>query len=215
MTAPGEYNGWTIYEGTRFTEALLWPDISDKTGYGARMDVRKAQTPTATAILGLPVGDGLQLSVATVQTMTITGSPTGGTIRLSGPTATIAYNASAATVQTEIRALGGAYATATVTGSAGGPWTVTIFDATALTLHTNSLTGGTSPSLTIANASYLCVGIDIPATDTKRLSFKPVDGILTGYYDIEIIPPTGEEYTWRALMGTITYSREVTAAVAP
>lgn len=92
-----------------------------------------------------------------VQTVTLTGSPTGGTFTLTGggaTTGTIAFNASAATVQTAIRTLGGEFSAATVSGSAGGPWTVTLNQGAAgpvpLALGTNSLTGGTTPSVTIA-----------------------------------------------------------------
>ena len=92
-----------------------------------------------------------------VQTVTITGVPTGGTFTLTGggaTTGTIAFNASAATVQTAVRTLGGNFSVATVTGSAGGPYTVTLNPGAAgpdpLDLGTNSLTGGTAPSVTVA-----------------------------------------------------------------
>ena len=92
-----------------------------------------------------------------VQVVTVTGSPTGGTFTLTGNntvTGTIAYNASAATVQTAIRLLGGDFNFATVSGSAGGPYTVTLNAGAAgplpLALGTNALTGGTSPSVTVA-----------------------------------------------------------------
>lgn len=92
-----------------------------------------------------------------VQTVTVTGTPTGGTYTLTGNgtvTGTIAHNASAATVQTAVRTLGGNFSAATVSGSAGGPYTVTLNPGAAgpdpLALGTNSLTGGTAPSVTIA-----------------------------------------------------------------
>lgn len=93
-----------------------------------------------------------------VQTVTVTGTPTGGTYTLVGAngsvTGTIAHNATAGTVQTAVRTLGGDYSNATVTGSTGGPYTVTLNQGAAgpapLTLGTNSLTGGTSPSVTVA-----------------------------------------------------------------
>jgi hypothetical protein len=92
-----------------------------------------------------------------VQVVTITGTPTGGTFTLSlgGATTTaLAYNASAATVQTAVRALGALWAAATVTGSAGGPYTVTLAvlgGATAEIIPDgSSLTGGTSPTVTVA-----------------------------------------------------------------
>lgn len=62
-----------------------------------------------------------------VQVVTLVGTPTGGTFTLSwgGATTTgLAFDAAAATVQTAVRLLPGLSA-ATVTGSAGGPYTIT------------------------------------------------------------------------------------------
>lgn len=95
------------------------------------------------------------------QTATINGSPTGGTFTLSSggnTTTALAYNAAAATVQTAVRAFGGIFATVTVTGSGGGPYTITFPDATSnvsaaaapFSADGSLLTGGTSPSVTIA-----------------------------------------------------------------
>ena len=92
-----------------------------------------------------------------VQTVTVSGSPTGGNYTLTGNGATtgnIAHNAAAGTVQTAVRTLGGDFSAATVTGSAGGPYTVTLNAGAAgpypLALGTNGLTGGTSPTVTVA-----------------------------------------------------------------
>jgi hypothetical protein len=85
------------------------------------------------------------------QTVNTQGAPTGGTFTLSAnglTTSAIAYNASTATVQTAVRTLGGAWATATVSGSAGA-WVITPSAATAPLTTAASLTGGTSPSVTI------------------------------------------------------------------
>jgi hypothetical protein len=101
-----------------------------------------------------------------VQTVTVTGTPTGGTFTLSlggFTTSGIAYNANAATIQAAIRALGTATgnpfggspaAGATVTGT--GPFTVTFATTGAagpLTADGSSLTGGTSPDVTVAQDS--------------------------------------------------------------
>ena len=95
-----------------------------------------------------------------VQTVTIIGTPTGGTFILSsgGNSATIAYNAAASTVQTAIQAWGGVYATVTVSGAAGGPYTITFpqvasnVNAAAAPFAANGkgLTGGTNTSVTVA-----------------------------------------------------------------
>lgn len=89
-----------------------------------------------------------------VQTVTLNGTPTGGTFVLAsgGNSTTQAYNAAAATVQTAIQAWGGVYATVTVSGSAGGPYTITFpaissnvaATAAPFTVDQRLLTGGTS-----------------------------------------------------------------------
>jgi len=102
---------------------------------------------------------------SSVWTIAVTGSPTGGTFTLSvaidGAAAvesgTIAYNAAAATVQTALEAVAGVGAgNVTVIGTT----TKTITFVGALTdapvvvaLGTNSLTGGTTPSVTVAEAA--------------------------------------------------------------
>lgn len=97
-----------------------------------------------------------------VQTVTVTGVPTGGTfiLRFGGQnTSAIAYNASASAVQTALQALSSiGSGNALVTGANGGPWTVEFagtlgYASQALiTLQTNSLTGGSSPSVSIAES---------------------------------------------------------------
>lgn len=95
------------------------------------------------------------------QSVTIGGSPTGGTFTLTfggQTTSAIAYNASASTVQTALQALSTIGAgNATVTGAAGGPWTVTFTGTlgnaaqTLMTASGASLTP--SGSVTVANVT--------------------------------------------------------------
>jgi len=106
-----------------------------------------------------------------VQTVTITGSPTGGTFTLTyggQTTAGIAYNAAASAVQSALTALSSiGSGNVAVTGSAGGPYSVTFQGSLA---HTNvaqmtasgaGLTGGSSPAAAVstgtggANAHYV------------------------------------------------------------
>lgn len=111
-----------------------------------------------------------QNGTSEVQTVTITGSPTGGTFTLtySGQTTSgIAYNAAASAVQSALAALSNiGSGNVAVTGSAGGPYTVTFQGSLAHTnvaqmTATSSLTGGTSPNVSVstgtggANAHYL------------------------------------------------------------
>jgi hypothetical protein len=100
-----------------------------------------------------------------VQTVTINGTPTGGTFRLfsGGNQADIAYNAASATVQTAVRAFGGIYAGVTVSGSAGGPYTITFADvasnvtspAAPFSVDQSLLTGGTAAT---SNATIAASG---------------------------------------------------------
>jgi hypothetical protein len=107
----------------------------------------------------------------TVQTVTIVGTPTGGTFVLSsgGNSATLAYNAaSTTTVQSAIQAWGGIYSAVTATGSAGGPYTIT-FPAPASNVQAASapfavdqrlLTGGTAAASKATIAASGGGGVD-------------------------------------------------------
>ncbi|MGW5989558.1 hypothetical protein ACWFRT_13665 [Streptomyces anulatus] len=97
-----------------------------------------------------------------VQTLTVTGAPTGGTFTItwSGQTtAAIAYNATAAVVQTALEALSNiAPGDVAVTGAAGGPWTLTwggtqLGEDVAAPTTTETFTGGTTPDITIATTT--------------------------------------------------------------
>ncbi|MER6844844.1 hypothetical protein [Streptomyces platensis] len=143
---------------TKFTETVHWVEGT------AFQPMRRLKS-------GLPLGkvtaSGLYAPYAgatnEVQTVTITGSPTGGTFTLtwSGQTtAAIAYNATAATVRTALEALSNiAPGDVTVTGSAGGPYTVTFGganlgdDVAQMTASGASLTGGSSPAVSVATTT--------------------------------------------------------------
>lgn len=93
------------------------------------------------------------------QIITLTGTPSGGNFTLTfgaNTTSGIAYNAAAATVQTALQGLASiGSGNATVSGSAGGPWTVTFSGALAsanqpqLTASGSSLTGGSSQAIAV------------------------------------------------------------------
>jgi hypothetical protein len=115
------------------------------------------------------------------QTVTLNNTPTGGTFTLTfngQTTATIAYNASAATVKTRLEALSTIGSdNVNVTGSAGGPYTVEFVGAladenvAAMTANGASLTGaGAQPTVTIATAQAGIelreIGRVIPGTGT-------------------------------------------------
>lgn len=105
------------------------------------------------------VSGAYRRSGSRVQVVTITGTPTGGSFSLAvgGAIASgIAFNAAAGTVQTAIRALGAPWAGATVTGSAGGPYTITLSPlggaSAPIVASGAGLTGGTNPTVVVAQS---------------------------------------------------------------
>ena len=121
---------------------------------------------------GLTGGSG-----GTTQTVTISGSPSGNfTLTYLGQTTgSIAYNATAATVQTALAALSTVGSgNVSVTGSAGGPWTVVFGSllAPAQPLTASTITGGTiaitanNPTLAVQGSYTLAGGSDIDTTTT-------------------------------------------------
>lgn len=104
------------------------------------------------------------IGIAEAETLTITA--TSGTFKLTGngaDTVPIAYNASSATVGTAIRALGGAYAAARVTGSAGGPYTITFErgqgDVTNLVGASIDLAGGAATAVVTTGTAGAGTGL--------------------------------------------------------
>lgn len=143
---------------TKFSENVHWVEGT------AYQPMRRLKSGLP---LGMVTASGLYAPYAgatnEVQTVTITGSPTGGTFTLtwnSQTTAGIAYNATAATVRTALEALSNiAPGDVTVTGSAGGPYTVTFGgaylgdDVAQMTASGASLTGGSSPAVSVATTT--------------------------------------------------------------
>lgn len=127
-----------------------------------------------------------------VFTISVTGTPTGGsfTVNVDGVTATINYNSTAAAAQTALQALstvGSGNLTVTggpLPGSAlVGAWTNNYQGKfkNAPTIGTNSLTGGTSPTPSIAHTTSGVVG-DLGAYGTYGWDCVGSDGALTGSY---------------------------------
>lgn len=122
-----------------------------------------------------------------VQVITINGTPTGGTftITIGGATTTgLAYNATGATVQTAVRALnvpapygfgGNPALTATVTGSAGGPYTLTFVNSASAPaiVDQTSLTGGTAATsqATVAQSPVTDTGLRAIGGDWSQCAY--------------------------------------------
>jgi hypothetical protein len=120
--------------------------------------------PTAlvTAMEQTPLVEEAEFFDLDVQTITVTGSPASGTFILqysTSFTSALQYNASAATVQAALRGLGTFTASVTVSGSAGGPWTVTGFTGAGsvplqlIRVRSNSFVGGTNANVVVTSSS--------------------------------------------------------------
>lgn len=120
--------------------------------------------------------------VTEAQRVTITGAPTGGTIQLTfngQQTGTIAWNATAATVQTALQALSTIGAgNVTVTGGPGPgtAWTITFTGTLAVTdvaqmTATSALTGGTAPAVAVTTITG---GITASPASTITTTTRPM-----------------------------------------
>lgn len=124
-----------------------------------------------------------------VFTISVSGGPTGGsfTVNVDGALATIQWNSTAAAAQTALQALSTVGANLTVTGGAlpGTPLTCTWntnYNGTLKnvpTIGTNSLTGGSSPTPSVAHTTPGVPG-DVAAYQTYGWTASGNDGTLQG-----------------------------------
>lgn len=164
---------------TKFTKSTHYPN-------GYLLSGTPLAKVVATGLYGPYSAD-----VSEVQVLTITGTPTGGTftVTFNGVTsAAIAYNATAATVQAALVAMDSIGAgNVAVTGSAGGPWTLTFQGALAgsnvnQVTATASFTGGSSPAITPTTTTG-------GGTDSVTTGLQTLVGFL--FTSIEVIARDG------------------------
>lgn len=144
---------------------------------------------------------GSSTTVNEVQTVTLgPPSPTGGTFTLafSGQTTgTIAYNASAATVQTALEALSNiGSGNVAVTGSAGGTWTVT-FQGTLAATNVAQMTG---------NGSLLTIN------EKQRVQIVGASG---GSFTLTFSGQTTGNIAYNASAATVQTALEALSNIAP
>lgn len=161
--------GLEYREGVEFEQPngsgdiCLYFRVPDKVKRGVVADLSVC-SPDPNVLQFLIGGDIITVTgTAEVQTVTITGTPTGGTFTLtfSGQTtAGIAYNAAAAAVQSALEALSNlAPGDVTVGGGPGPgtPWTVTFTiaqgDVPQMTANGAALTGGVTPAVAVTTTT--------------------------------------------------------------
>lgn len=121
-------------------------------------ELRTATDAVVIADAGYTGRGALDAGTQETQTVTITGGPTGGSFTLNPlgiVTGAIAWNATAAAVQTALRTATGR-TDITVTGANGGPYTVKFPAAlgnVAQMAGVSSLTGGTAPAVVVATTT--------------------------------------------------------------
>jgi hypothetical protein len=112
--------------------------------------------------------------IAEVETLTITGAVGGYTVTGNGNTSVfIAYNALSAVVQTAVRSLGGAFASALVTGAAAGPYSITLERGSGdVTNLTTTVSGGLTSAVVTTGTAGSGTGLygpyDSAATDGRQ-----------------------------------------------
>jgi hypothetical protein len=147
-------------DGTEFTESITL----DTSAFTQGTHYPNGYIPSGTVLAKLASGlyGPYAAASAEVQSVSITGTPTGGTFTLSfdgATTAGIAYNANAAAVQTALENLPNiAVGDVTVTGGPGPgtAWTVTFNNRTnvpQMTASGASLTGGSSPAAAVTTTT--------------------------------------------------------------
>jgi hypothetical protein len=159
--------------------------------------------------------------------VTVTGTPTGGTFTLlvavgtDAPveSGTIAYNAAGSAVDTALEAMSNVGAgNVTVTGS--GPYTITFNGALAradvsVTLGTNALTGGTSPTVTSVESANTGGFSDLYAVRIGMDGFHAVSTI--GQLVRQWLPDfttAGAVKTGEVEMGPVAVALKATKAAA-
>lgn len=163
---------WVVKYAIDDTSGVTWPileihDLGSGNDVAGRPDLfnQKYYVPVSTSSTGQPFHElSAQATPTTgVQTVTISGSPTGGSYTLTwngNTTSVIAYNAPQATVQAALQALPGLWLATVSTSGTSPNYTHTVtMTAAGATLAgsavgaitaTSSLTGGSSPAVTPA-----------------------------------------------------------------
>ena len=159
ISALDQYTGATWADGT-LTFSGTKPDGTALSGASPAVDLTMSVTSTTTlndVLTWLNTNEGTA-AVNETQTVAITGTPTGGTFTLSyggQTTAAIAFDATAAAVDSALEALSniGAGDVTTTGGALPGTAVAVEFtgalaglDAALMTIDTTNLTGGTSPA---------------------------------------------------------------------
>jgi hypothetical protein len=162
MSAPLPLEGTNpytgLYQDRQFFLGSPYAPIGSRRVFDS---IENPPTAGVTAEGQTPLVEEAEFFDFSTQVITVTGSPTGGNFLFAydGTPAgsVVAYNAAASAVQTSLRSLGGQLASVVVSGSAGGPWTVTGFPSGSplqlIDVQQIELTGGTLPNVVVTTTA--------------------------------------------------------------
>jgi len=175
--APSSASGWTNSSKVYSSDSQYATNAINAASTGSTLDSKGFGygLPSNATINGISVDVTRMASLCcnAVQTISVTGSPTGGTFKLnatkpggsSTATASIAYNASASTVQAALITIFGSGAVSCTGGSLPGTAVVCTFTGTAgyqpitlMTKNSTAFTGGSSPNVSVANTTIGSTG---------------------------------------------------------
>jgi RHS repeat-associated protein len=161
-------------QADRQTDSVDWGTLSGTNGSGVSMiGLGSAPARSGTALVTT-----FGYSADAIETVTITGAPTGGTFTLTyngSTTTSIAYNASASTVQSALTSLSGMSGNFSVIGVNGGPYTIRFIGALGEKAPANTITAsGTNLTGGVATARGAIAVMTTPGGDAGLVQ-KTVD----------------------------------------
>jgi hypothetical protein len=174
-----------VFDATSLNLQTLTPPAPYVTIYGAQgvqeffVPIGSLLTKSTTDPTKVKVYQGLGANANAVQTLTETGTPTGGTFTLSyggQTTAPIPFNASAAQVASALQALSSIGSSANLT-TAGGP-----FPGSAITVTFGGLLGNQPQPVMTANSAGLTGGATPTVTPTVTTAGSTAESIV-GVFD--------------------------------
>ena len=150
-----------------------------------------------------------------IQTIVIGNAPTGGTFTLTygaNTTGNIAYNASAATVQTALTGLASiGSGNCVVTGPDGGPWRVQFTGS--LAAQNLPLITGSRANLTGGTAAVTIETLTDGATGTDAVQTLSLQSVTAGTFTLTFSGATTGNIAWNASAATVQAALEVLSTI--
>lgn len=184
--------GPDVASGTVRTATITYSAVNTTTGVITVTDIVEDVSPAASIAETTKGVTAVTLVSETVevQTITVTGTPTGGTMQIgygSQWTTELAFNANSGTVQTALRLLTGLGSVTCGGGALPAATTVTMTGVVApamLDLDLSNLTGGTPAGTVVATTPYVAAVAAVTAvTEIQTITMSALDGTFRASYN--------------------------------